>query len=657
MTRSSIVLSISVLGAVVHVSPLQGQEPRDTVQLGPVVVTATRLATPRASIAATVTVLDGDELKARGIRYVMDALREVPGLTVVQSGSFGSLTSVFLRGGESDYVKVLVDGAPINDPGGAVDFANLTTDNVERIEIVRGPVSVLYGSDAVSGVVQIFTRQGRGSARGELGVRGGTYGSLDVDVGLSGGTESVNYAFAFARSTTDGLHQFNSDYDNTVWSGLIRARPDPRTDAQLSLRYSDSEFHFPTDGIGEVVDENAFRLQDRLTGSLDIGRSLTDRLEARLLLALSETDGGLDDRADGPSDTLGFFGFSSVQAVARRSADLRLNLYATEGNVVTVGAQLEEETERSFSESHSQFGSSTASLDVNRSNYGYYAQVHATPLAGLGITFGARLEDNERFGSFFTYRGGATYRLATGTRVRASIGKAFKEPTFFENFADSPFARGNPDLEPERTTSWEVGVEQVLLHGRLRLAATYFEQRFRDLIQFTFTVPAPGDPNYFNVAAANASGVEVEIRAVPLPEFTVGGSYTRLGADVVDAGFDAGPGAGFVVGERLLRRPTHTLAFGGSYRFLGRGSLSTRLSYVGNRDDRDFSTFPATPVVLPGYVRVDVAAEVGVVQRRGALPGFTATVRVENLFDEQYEQVFGFPSPRRTVLVGGRVGF
>src|SRR3989441_2211263 len=173
MTRAVFVAALAVAPLV-----LQAQEPVDTARLGPIVVTAERLPIPAAAVPAAVTVLSGAALRAQGIRTVADALRTVPGAMVVASGSFGAQTSLFVRGGESDYVKVLIDGVAQNQPGGAFDFANLTLDGVERIEVVRGPVSVLYGSDAVAGVVQVFTRTGggQGTPRSTLSVQGGSLG-------------------------------------------------------------------------------------------------------------------------------------------------------------------------------------------------------------------------------------------------------------------------------------------------------------------------------------------------------------------------------------------------------------------------------------------------------------------------------------------------
>jgi vitamin B12 transporter len=271
------------------------------------------------------------------------------------------------------------------------------------------------------------------------------------------------------------------------------------------------------------------------------------------------------------------------------------------------------------------------------------------------LNAGVRVDDNDTFGTFFTYRGGATYQHATGTRLRAAVGKAFKEPTFFENFANSSFVVGNPDLKPERSRSWELGAEQILVGGRALIGVTYFDQQFRDLVQYNPMPPNPGDPNYFNVAAADASGLEFEGRA-RVSHIEVDGSYTRLHTEVSDAGFDDGPGAAFVEGERMLRRPTHAMSLGARYA-TERATFGINIRHVGNRDDRDFSTYPATPITLDSYTKVDISTAwtVGVAADR--LPDLTVTLRVANLFDREYQEVFGFPARGRTVMVGGRVGF
>src|SRR5882762_6627699 len=194
------------------------QQPQDTVVLKPVVVTATRVSVRADVVASAVTVLRGSDLVAQGIRTVAQALKTVPGAYVVETGSFGGQTSLFMRGGQSDYTKVLLDGVPLNQAGGAIDLAHLTTDNVDRIEIVRGPVSVLYGTDAVTGVIQVFTRSGQGAAQLGADVRGGTYGSTEGAVDITGGTQTIGYSARVSRFSSDGLYPYNNHYRNSVVS-------------------------------------------------------------------------------------------------------------------------------------------------------------------------------------------------------------------------------------------------------------------------------------------------------------------------------------------------------------------------------------------------------------------------------------------------------
>src|SRR6267154_343593 len=180
---------------------------QDTVVLKPVVVTATRVPVSIEVVSSAITVLRGVDLEAQGIRTAAEALETVPGAHVAETGSFGGQTSLFLRGGESDYTKVLIDGVPLNQAGGGIDLAHLTTDNIDRIEIVRGPVSVLYGSDAVTGVVQVFTRTGKGPAQLGAELRAGTYGSTEGALDVAGGTEVVSYSARVSRFSSDGLYR------------------------------------------------------------------------------------------------------------------------------------------------------------------------------------------------------------------------------------------------------------------------------------------------------------------------------------------------------------------------------------------------------------------------------------------------------------------
>ena len=629
---------------VVGATALTAQQPRDTVQLPEIVVTAARLPMPRASTTAAVTVITGEALRSHGIATVADALRTVSGAAVVETGPLGSATSLFLRGGESNMVRVLLDGVPLNVPGGAVDLANLTTDDVERIEVVRGPASVLYGSDAVAGVVQILTRGGRGGPRWEAGVRGGTFGTRGADVRLAAAGAHADASLAVSHVGTDGVYAFNNAYRDdglAVSAGIV---PDGRTTARLTVRYTGALYHYPTDGSGNVVYQNQFQTGSGVVASLDAGRYLAPRLETRLLLGLTENTGRQDQEPNGPADTLGYYAFWSLDRVSRRSADARVNWHLAPATVLTAGAALETEAERSSNASRSQFGPSAGSLIVSRWDRAYYTEAVADAAKTLSLTAGLRLEDNRAFGAFATWRGGVAWHFG-GTRLRAAAGTAFKEPGFLDTYG-SGYVTGNPDLKPERSRSWDVGLEQQVGAG-LWLSATWFDQRFRDLIQYTFAPPTPTAPNYYNVAAANAYGLELESRSAPVSGLEVTARYAYTHTTSADSGFD---GATFAQGRRLIRRPTRAASLDVSYRLGGRGSAAVTAQYVGDRDDEDFSTFPGTRVVLPAYVRVDAALEWALVQRHGQR--LAATLKVENLFDARYEQVLGFPARRRALFLG-----
>ena len=235
---------------------LSAQRP-DSTFLPPVVVTATRVDEPLGTGLAAVSVLRGDDLRRAGVHSVADALRLVPGAAIVRSGGPGAQTSLFLRGGESDYVRVLIDGVPANDPGGAVDLANLTLDNVDRIEVVRGPASVLYGTDAIAGVVQIFTKSGRGTTSAEASARAGRYGAQDLDASVSGGSHLASGTLGVARHRTDGILAFNNQYRNDVASGRLSVSPTERSTASISGRLTDNEFHYPTDGSVLIIAPSA----------------------------------------------------------------------------------------------------------------------------------------------------------------------------------------------------------------------------------------------------------------------------------------------------------------------------------------------------------------------------------------------------------------
>jgi vitamin B12 transporter len=639
-------IGLVALAASISVARAQSTS-TDTTKLKPVVVTATRLPTAAGAATLSTTVISGDDLRARGVSSVLEALRETPSVTIVQGGSFGQQTSLFLRGGQSNYTQVLVDGVIVNDPGGAIDLANLTTDNIDRIEIVRGPASVLYGANAVTGVIQIFTRKGSGPLRLDAWARGGTYGTREGEVSTRGGDDKVAYSLAAAQHNTDGIYRVNSAARNGTYSGGLRFTPDARSDIALNLRYIDAGAHIATNSNGVPNDSNQTHTERRVLGSLDAGRFLTNRLEARVSLAATDADARSADRPDSPDDT--DFPYDIRTRLYRRSADARLNFSLVPDVVVTGGGSYE-------TQHHRASGSGPEHRDVSAG----YAQIAGTSFGRLSYTGGVRLDHNSTFGDFTSYRTGAAYELPGVARVHAAVGSAFREPTFEESSSTQPFDVGNPDLRPERSRSWEAGAERDIVRDRASVSATYFNQRFRDMIQYNGLV-ADGAANYYNLAAATSDGVEVALRVSPVTPLTISASYTYTKTRVTNAGIDSSATASFVQGERLLRRPASLASATASYAFRRpETSLHLEVATVGDRDDRDFSdevTFVPKAVTLPSYTVVALAGELGVLRRgSSASPEVVLTARVDNLFDRTYQQIFGFASPRRTLLVGARIG-
>jgi vitamin B12 transporter len=623
------------------------QQPSDSATaIAPVVVTATRVPVSARVSPAAVSVITGEELRARGIARLADALRLVPGAVVASNGSFGGLTSLFLRGGNSNYVKVLVDGVPVNEPGGAFDFAHLTTDNVERIEVVRGPASVVHGSDAVAGVVQIFTGRGDGPSRAALTLRGGGYGTREAAAEASGGEARAGYSLGAAHHATAGIYPFNSAYRNTTLSASGRLGDAAVGGVRVSARYTDATAHIATDPSGEVVDSNATRRERRLVAALDADRALSQRVRLVLDAGATHVRAISDDPPDSPGDTLGFYSHDEART-DRQLADGRVDLHAGGGTVLTAGGTIE--WQRVRDDARSNFPPPTT-FDRSRTVRAGYAQLLAAAGERASLTLSARYDDNSKYGAFTTGRASATATVLPRIRLRAAAGNAFKEPSFFEVF-NTPFTRGNPRLRPERTRSWEAGVERDLGGDRATVTASYFRQQYSGLVQYKASA-GPADPDYFNLGGARASGAEATASAHLPRGATVVASYTFLETAVTDTGL--GSASGFERGRPLVRRPKHSATITVTARPTAALSLGADAQYVGRRDDLDFRAFPARRVRVDAYTLLNLSAEYDLRSRVGQ--PVTLTARVANALDARYQAVFNFRAPRRMILVGVRVG-
>jgi vitamin B12 transporter len=565
---------------------------------------------------------------------------------MVRSGSSGALSSLFLRGGESDYVRVLVDGVAMNEPGGAIDLASYTLDDVERIEVVRGPSSVLYGTDAMTGVIQIFTRSAHAGRQLELTASGGTYGTRSGSISAGAGGDSWTARSGFAHHRSDGTLPFNNSYRNSVLTGRTSWEGARGSRVTVGARHLTDRFHYPTDGAGNVVDRNAWRDDERTSFNLEAEQRVARWGRAVLAVASLDGRGETDDARDNDADSLGLHTFVSRGNVRRRSADMRLEVSAIPHSLVIVGSEWIRESQRGRDSSN--FAVEPNRFGARRTTTAAYGQ-WMLDAGRLQVVGGARYDDNDVFGAFRTVRVGASARLWEGATLRASGGSAFKAPTFLEQF-NTAFTIGNPELAPERSRSMEFGFSQAL-SSRARIGATWFDQRFRDLIQYTFQ--APEQPNFFNVAKASSRGLEVEASA-SLSLFTASAAATMLRSRVDDAGFDSGPGAAFVRGQRLLRRPPRTITLGLSAVPTSRVQVALTALRSAERNDLDFGSFPAAPVRLPPYTRVDASVQWHVVSSAEHGETLTLLLRADNLSDASYEEVTGFPAPGRTVVIGVR---
>ena len=646
---SKLCLLAASTAATALAAPASAQDP-DTVTLNTVVISATKTPTLRSELTQSVTVIKGEDLRARGITRVSDALQQVPGVNLAQNGSFGSVTSLFLRGGESRYTKVLIDGVAVNQSGGYFDFSHLTTDNIERIEVVRGPASVLYGADAVTGVIQIFTKRGHGPLSLDASGRGGTYDTIDGDLGLSGSSQTIAYSLAGAAHKSDGLYNFNNQYSNGTLSGSLALSPRPAINARLNARYTNAEFHYPTDFTGAPVDTNSYRVQHRLTVGLDAGADVSPKASVRFLAGTNEV-------SDLTEDIAVPFGASTQQHSAdrsrahRRTAEARLALTSGESARLNVGGEYVWEGERDTGVRGPVGASMSPSLqfDANRHTGSAYAELLGSPKRSLGYTAAVRLDDNSDYGTHTTYRLGTSIPVLDDTRIRGSLSTAFNAPAFNQIRA-TLFSVANPDLSPERGRSWEVGMERLLTDARARISASYFSQRFDDLIQFVSGGPPTFVGRYENLAQATSKGYEAELEVAPSKDVSASASYTVVSPRV--SAVSPGAGASLVVGAPLLRRPSHSGT--ASVRLAPPGrSLSLTASYVGKRPDIDFNQFPSPTVTLPAFVRLDAASESAIWRGQNG-SSLSLTARIENVLDKQYETILHYPAPGRTFLVGAR---
>jgi vitamin B12 transporter len=606
-----------------------GAEERTEVKRAePVVVTGTLLEERLEQLGASVTIVPEEMFRVHEWRESAQPLRTVPGVDVQTSGSPGKLTTVRIRGANPSQIQVLIDGVRVKSTtSGDFDFSTVTLDAVERIEVLRGPQSTLYGADAIGGVINIITRRGAGAPAGFVDVEGGNYGTVRARAGGSGAAGP--WSFSLGASVLGAEGQFDNDAQRqgSVNARVAHALPGG---GELSLvgRYAANRVEIPFRTVYPDFDENRHQ-EDRLSLlSLEWRQPWTAAY--RHVLRLSAVDERLrfvDQPEPGQP-----FGFTSDIGSARREATWLHSLDLGRVDTITVGLEYRREEGRNE-------GAFSRTVD----SWALVAQNELRLFESLFVTGGVRYDDSEAYGGKATGRVAASYVMrSTDTRLKASWAQGYRAPTFndlyFPAFPPCP-SFGNPDLRPEESDSWDAGIEQHLWGRRVRLGATVFRNDFRDLIQAAVVDPVNFCFQAQNVGKARTRGVEVEASATPVDGLTLGLAYTYTDAEDL------------TTGEPLRRVPKNRLAVTGSWEPLPGLVLFGELLVSG-------SQFEGTGLPdNPGYAVVNAGASYRLPWRWGPLSDITLHVRIDNLFNESYSPVSGFPALGTHVVGGLRATF
>jgi len=578
-----------------------------------IVVTANRIPASSEAVGSSVTVIGREEIERRNEPSVLNLLRTVPGLEVAQGGGPGSVASVFVRGANSNHTLVLVDGVRVSDSSGGFDFSILRTDDLDRIEVLRGPQSTLYGSEAIGGVISLTTRRGRDGFHYDVDGRAGSLGTHEVRVSADGGRSGFDYSFSLADRHTDGVSVASERRGNTERDPFSDVTAAARLSfsvpadgrVNLVLRHTDAKSDLDgfTFGIGPTDDPNYVQKRSLLVTSLQYDTPVTRWWNLHLAVGAS------DDKNKGrdPDTFFNNYDLRSRHRELSAQSDFKLD-----GNNTLVAG---------LSSEHRQ-GDNQGAYDESLNLSSLYLQDNFSWHDHLFLTAGARHDRYSSFDSKTTYRVTASYLWpGTSWRLHGSLGTGFRGPSFDELFFPQA---GNPRLRPETSQGWDLGLNRSFFGGVLTAGVTYFANRFDDLIDFdssTFT--------FANIRRADSKGIEATLQLQPRADTELQASYTY------DETKD------LATGQPLARRPRHRLtllaAFQPTERLRGVASLVA----VEHRIDSDGTQ-------MDSYHRVDLTMEYRL------KPWLQPFVLVQNVLGEGYEEISGYTSPGRTALLGIR---
>ena len=624
-----------------------------------VVVTATRFPVDVATVGSSISVITADDLQQQQTRFVSDVLREVPGVAVSRAGTFGTQTQVRIRGAEGNQTLVIIDGVEVNDPAGGneFDFGQLLSSDIERIEVLRGPQSILYGSNSIGGVINIITKKGEKGVTTTARAEGGSFHTFDGGASVSGGNDMANAYLGLSGYRTAGINISknggeNDGYDNITLNHSINVKPLDILELSGSLRYVDAELQY--DDFGEETDSRGFIIPNDANLKAKV-TNLSGRAQAKLSL--------LDDKFQ---NTVGYSGYRSTNNqytdndrtfrfnAQTNTFDYQSNLFldtpeiADATHAFTFLYERQQQTGSNFSKGSEFFPSQGANFN-SIIDHGVAGEYRLGVWDRLFLTGGARYDQNNQFEDFTSPRvTGAFLITETDSRIHATWGKGVQNPTLTELYGFFDTFIGNPDLKPENSNGWDVGFEQSFIDNKLVFDVTYFNNRIKDLISSEFD-PAIGASTPINLSGTSKiQGVEVSATAKLYEGLTVKASYTYTDGEDPD-------------GNELVRRPPNMASANANYAFLDDGeghklaNVNLNVDYNGQQKDFVFvsPTFERQTRNLDPYWLVNLAASYEF------MPGLAVVGRIENLLDQDYEELYGYQAPGIGAYAGlrGRLTF
>lgn len=604
------------------------------VELPPVVVGATRLPTPESELGTCVTVITSDEIAAKQERMLPDALLDVPGLNVVQTGGPGGLTSVFIRGANSNHTKVFLDGIDVSDPSspdGAFDFSQFLTFNLGSIEVLRGPQSGLYGSDAIGGVINIITDKGEGPMKASVSLEGGSFGTFNQTAKISGSEDWLSYFFGFGHFSSEdtpvtpgnlvppGRAINPSAYDNRTFSLRLGAAIGDQFDVGLTSQYIQSTLYSTSDDfLGPETSLTRNGNNEFFTRGFAHMTLFDGRFDQTLGLAYTNYQRSVIDPNTVPI-------IPSLFEGQRAKLDYQGNLRVIEGEILTFGAEREEDYLVNSNPLSAQNGDTTG-----------FAQLQSSIGGRLFNAASVRYDGNDQFGGATTYRIAPTFLVPeTGTKFKGSIGTGFKAPTLdelYDNFPAFGFV-ANPNLKPETSIGFDGGIEQTLLPGRISIGATYFANKITNLIDINDTATS-----YVNIGQARTFGLESFMSLTPWDGFSVRADYTYTVAKDATTQLD------------LLRRPRDKFSISATLQATTALLLSATFIYTGPWVDTNRAG-TATNLTASGYTLLNLAATYDFGH------GISGFGRINNALNVHYQNPLGFEQPGLGVFGGVKVAF